>query len=133
MDLNPSTRVPPAPASLPKAARAHARRSGTRRMCIGILFTATAIGTLAVLSSLLATAPTQVANNAASRPAANTSGRIVLHPDEKGCESRRFDNQTGQISEAAGPCRNETRLDAKGLPMPTGTVNTMQSISKSFR
>lgn len=132
MDHNQSNNARSAPASLRRAVRPTARRNGMRRMYLGVFFTATAIGTLAALSTLLVTAASRVADNSAPS-AANASGRIILHPGEEGCANRRFDNRTGQISEAPGPCRNETQLDAKGMPIPSGTINTMNSISKSFR
>jgi hypothetical protein len=132
---NQSNAAQSSPATLSKARKSTAKhkRRYVRTMCFGILFTAVGIGAVAGLASLIRTAPSQVANNSASGEAASAIGTITLHPDGKGCQSKTFDNRTGQISEVSGPCQNETPLDAEGVPIPMGTVHTMNSISKSFR
>ena len=135
MSHNQSNKAQPSPATLPKALKAPAKRERryVRTMCLSVFLTAAGIGAVAALSTLLRTVPSQVADNSASDAAAIGSGTIVLHPAGKGCQTKTFDNRTGQISDASGPCPNDTPLDAKGAPIPMGTVHTMNSISKSFR
>ena len=115
-----------------KAPKSTTKRKRMRTMCFGVLFTAAGIGAVVGVSALLGTAPSQVANSSASGAVAIPTGTIVLHPGGRRCESKTFNNRTGQISESSASCPNETRLDAKGIPIPLGTVNTMNSISKSF-
>jgi hypothetical protein len=77
--------------------------------------------------------PPEVAENSPSGAEANSVGNIVLHPGTTGCQSMTFNNQTGQVSGAPTSCRDGIVLDANGVPIPMGTVHTLNSISKSFK
>jgi hypothetical protein len=60
-------------------------------------------------------------------------GAIIVRRGDNNCEHKSFDNQTGEIAVVSTACSNGVTLDAKGVPVPTGTIRTMSSISKSFR
>ena len=119
---------------------AHKRKSGARqkrgrlaKMSLGVFAVGTLIAVVAVFAIGFNTAPAPVAENGASRAEPNSAGTIVLHSSASGCQQRSFNNQTGQISDQTSPCANDVVLDARGMPMPTGTVHTLNSISKSFK
>ena len=63
----------------------------------------------------------------------DSTASIILNQNSKNCRHRLFDNQTGRFTDATTPCPPEIPLDAKGHPVPMGTVHTMNEISKSFR
>ena len=112
--------------------RAKRRRRALRTMSSAVFFVAASIGALAAISAVRhAAPPVSVTDNPASAATVNATGAIVLHPGA-GCRNRIFDNRTGQISETDDPCPTETPRDAKGVPIPLGTMKTINSISKSF-
>ena len=47
------------------------------------------------------------------------------------CKRLVFDNDNSRVLETKVPCDGET-LDANGDPVPTGTTNRLNAISKSF-
>jgi len=108
------------------------KRRRLAKMLLGVLAAGASIVVVAVLAIGFGTAPAPVAVNAASHADPNSVGTIVLHSSTSGCQQRSFNNQTGQISDQTSPCRNDV-VDAKGTPMPTGTIHTLNSISKSFK
>jgi len=114
----------------PRAAR---KRRRVVLMCFGVLATAISITAVAVLAIMFSAVPPRVAEISTPSARANVVGTIVVHSGENGCQGRTFNNQTGQISDVQAPCHNETPLDAKGVPIPLGTVHTMNSISNSFK
>jgi hypothetical protein len=127
------------PQSAPGAEPAHMRHAGAgqkrrrlAKMLLGVLAAGASIVVVAVLAIGFGTAPAPVAEKAASHADPNSVGTIVLHSSTSGCQQRSFNNQTGQISNQTSPCRNDV-VDAKGMPMPTGTIHTLNSISKSFK
>jgi hypothetical protein len=132
------------PLSKPQSAQgakpAHMRKAGAgqnrrrlAKMSLGVLAVGASIAVVAVLAINLSTAPAPVAENGASHADPNSVATIVLPSRTSGCQQRSFNNQTGQISDQTSPCRNDVVLDAKGMPIPTGTVHTLNSISKSFK
>lgn len=61
------------------------------------------------------------------------TGTVVVQSDTMRCEVAKFDNQTGQSVEGFKPsCSNAVVLDSHGIPVPTGTIRRLDSISKSF-
>jgi hypothetical protein len=102
-------------------------------MCFGIISVAALIAVVAVIATAFNTAPTSVIDNTSSRAEPNAVATIVLNPGTSGCQQKSFNNQTGQISDQISPCHGDVVLDEKGMPIPTGTVHTLNSISKSFR
>ena len=121
-------------AALPSGRKANAKyqRRYVRTMAFSIFFVAVLIGGVAAISAIPRTASEEAADNSVSAAPANATGTIVLHPGA-GCQSKIFDNRTGQISDRGTPCPVDTPVDAKGVPVPLGTVHTMSSISKSFK
>lgn len=118
----------------------HGRRAGASqkrgrlaKMSLGVLAVGGLIAVVVVFAIGFGTAPAPVAENGASRAEPNGVGSIVLHSSASGCQQRSFNNQTGQISDQTTPCSNDVVLDARGMPMPTGTIHTLNSISKSFK
>lgn len=128
------------PQSTPAAKPAHMRKAGVgqkrRRLAkisLGVFAVGASIAVVAVLAIGFGAAPSPVVENAASHAAPNGAATIVLHSSTGGCQQRSFNNQTGRISDQASSCHNDVVLDAKGMPMPTGTIHTLNSISKSFK
>jgi hypothetical protein len=121
---------PPASRRATGAKRKHRRHIV---MYFGVFAVAVSIAAVVAISIEIGVAPSKVVENSASSAETNSVGNIVLHPGTTGCQSMTFNNQTGQVSEAPTPCRDGIVLDAKGVPIPMGTVHTLNSISKSFK
>jgi hypothetical protein len=109
------------------------KRRRFAKMSLGVFAVAASITVVAVLAIGFGAAPAPVAENAASHADPNSVATIVLRSNTSGCQQRSFNNQTGQISDQISSCHNDVVLDAKGMPVPTGTVHTLNSISKSFK
>jgi len=129
----------PKPQSVPGAKPAHMRKAGVgqkrrrlAKMLLGVFAVGASIAVVAVLAIGFSTASAPV-ENGASHADPNGAATIVLHSSTGGCQQRSFNNQTGQISDQTSSCHNDVVLDAKGMPMPTGTIHTLNSISKSFK
>ena len=103
------------------------------RMCIGVFSVAALIGVTAILAMEFESAPSPVVQNSPSLAAPNSVGTIIVHSAANGCQHRSFDNQTGLMSDATTRCQEDVTLDAKGVPIPMGTVHTLNAISKSFK
>jgi hypothetical protein len=116
-----------------RKASASQNRRRLAKMSLGIFAAAASIAVVAVLAIGFSTAPAPVVENGASHVDPNGVATIVLHSSASGCQQRSFNNQTGQISDQTSSCHNDVVLDAKGMPVPTGTVHTLNSISKSFK
>jgi hypothetical protein len=128
------------PQSAQGAKPAQIRRSGTgqkrwrlAKMSLGVFAVGALITVVAVFAIGLTTAPAPVVENGASYADPSSVATIILRSRKNGCQQKSFNNQTGQISDQTSPCHDDVTLDAKGLPVPTGTVHTLNSISKSFR
>jgi hypothetical protein len=119
------------PAHMRKADAGQKRRRLTK-MSLGVFAGGASIAVVAVLAIGFSTAPAPV-ENGASHVDSNSVATIVLPSRTSGCQQRSFNNQTGQISDQTSPCRNDVVLDTKGMPVPTGTAHTLNSISKSFK
>jgi hypothetical protein len=133
---NPSPKPQSAPGAKPAhmgKARAGQKRRRLATMSLGVFAVGASIAVVAVLAIGFSTAPAPVVENGASHADPNSVATIVLHSSASGCQQRAFNNQTGQISDQTSPCHNDVVLDAKGMPMPTGTIHTLNSISKSFK
>ncbi len=59
-------------------------------------------------------------------------GTIEFQTDQNRCDLMKFDNDTGRTIAAPSNCQNNVTLDAHGIPVPTGTIHRLDSISKSF-
>jgi hypothetical protein len=103
------------------------------KMSLGVFAVGALITVVAVLAIDFSTAPAPVVENGASRSDPNSVATIVMRSGTNGCQQKSFNNQTGQISDQTSPCPNDVVLDAKGVPIPTGTIHTLNSISKSFK
>jgi hypothetical protein len=120
------------PANLRKAGAGQKRRR-LAKMSLGVFAVGALIAVVAVLAIGLSTAPAPIEANGASHAEPNSVATIILRSNSSGCQQRSFNNQTGQISEQTSPCHNDVVLDAKGMPIPAGTMHTLNSISKSFK
>jgi hypothetical protein len=58
-------------------------------------------------------------------------GSISQQTDKGRCELMKFDNYSGRTIENSKHCETIVR-DARGIPVPVGTVHRLDSISKSF-
>ena len=77
--------------------------------------------------------PTATERGDASKFAQDRTASIVLNQGSKNCQHKLFDNQTGRFSDATTPCPADVPLGPNGLPVPRGTLHTINEISKSFR
>ena len=130
----------PKPQSAPGVKPAHMGKAGAgqkrrrlAKMSLGVFAVGASIAVVAVLAIGFSTAPAPVAEKGASHADPSSVATIVLHSSTSGCQQRSFNNQTGQIAAQTSPWQNDVVLDAKGLPMPAGTIHTLNSISKSFK
>jgi hypothetical protein len=136
MSHDPLLKVQPLQGTKPTTARNIAVKRKPRsqvRTCIGVFSVAALIGVAAILSMEFESAPSPVVQNSPTPTAPNTVGTITVHSAANGCQHRRFDNQTGLMSDTTTPCQQDVPLDAKGVPIPMGTVHTLNAISKSFK
>jgi hypothetical protein len=120
------------PAHLRKAGAGQMRRR-IAKMSLGVFAVGALIAVVAVFATDFRTAPAPVAENGASHVDPNSVATIIMHSRTSGCQQKSFNNQTGQISDQTSPCHDDVVLDAKGLPIPAGTIHTLNSISKSFK
>ena len=102
-------------------------------MCFGVLGAGALIAAVAMVAMVFITVPPPNAESGASRADPNSVGTIVLRSGPGGCRQKSFDNRTGQFLDQPSSCHNDVVLDAKGVPVPAGTIHTLNSISKSFR
>ena len=106
------------------------KRRRFAKMSLGVFAVAASITVVAVLAIGFGAAPAPVAENAASHADPNSVATIVLRSNTSGCQQRSFNNQTGQISDQISSRHNDVVLDAKGMPVPTGTVHTLNSMQQ---
>jgi len=109
------------------------KRGRLVKACLGIVSVAVLIAVAAVYATIIGGVPSRVVDTAASRAETNTIATIVLNAGTRGCQQKSFNNQTGEISDQSSPCQHEVALDRNGVPIPTGTARTIDSISKSFK
>jgi hypothetical protein len=116
-----------------RKAGASQKRRRLAKMSLGVLAVGALIAVVAVFAIGFSTAPAPVVENGTSRGDPNNVATIVMRSGTNGCQQRSFNNQTGQISNQTSKCHNGVVLDAKGVPVPAGTIHTLNSISKSFK
>jgi hypothetical protein len=115
-----------------RAASSRRKRRHLLKMCLGVTSVAASIVVVAVLALEFGKISSLDVESAAARFASSGTAPILIHPETKDCRSKTFDNRTGQIWDNADPCPG-TPVDARGVPLPLGTVNTLSSISRSFK
>jgi hypothetical protein len=116
-----------------RKARAGRKRGRLTKMCFGVVAVGGLIAAVAMVAMVFIPAPTSIAENAASRVDPNSVGTIILRSSTSDCHQKSFNNQTGQIFDQPSSCHNDVALDANGVPIPSGTIHTLNSISKSFQ
>jgi hypothetical protein len=116
-----------------RKAVASRKRGRLVKMCFGVIAVGVSVAAVAMVAMVFITAPPPTVKSEGSRFEPNSVGTIVLHSGSSGCQEKSFDNQTGQISDQSSPCHGDVVLDAKGVPVPAGTIHTLNSISKSFK
>jgi hypothetical protein len=88
-----------------------------------------AIGGKPLMEMVARSSPEKTNANSASQ---HRIGRMVIDTGSStGCRQGTFDNQTGRVSAATEQCDADV-LDKNGVPVPQGTINRLNSISKSF-
>ncbi len=65
-------------------------------------------------------------------PQQSRIGKIVLESTPERCRQMAFDNDTGRITPDDSPCDDGVRRDVTGTPMPMGTLQRLEAISKAF-
>lgn len=113
-----------------RVASARRKRRHLLRMCLGVTTVAASIVVAAVLALEFGKMASQAREGAGV--GASATAAILIHPETKDCRSKTFDNRSGQIWDNTDPCP-DTPVDARGVPVPLGTVNTLSTISKSFK
>jgi hypothetical protein len=114
-------------------ARTKRKRRRLALMCFGVFSVAASIAGVAALATGFRTTSSPTAEMATSGADIQSVGTIVLPSGPNGCQHRTFDNRTGQISQSGSPCQSAVAVDANGVPIPLGTVHTLNAISKSFK
>lgn len=114
-------------------ARTERKRRRLVLMCFGVFSVAASIAGVAALTAGFRATSSSTGQTATSRADIQSVGTIDLPSGANGCQHRMFDNRTGQISESGIPCQNAVAVDANGVPIPLGTVHTLNAISKSFK
>ena len=109
------------------------KRGRLAKRCFGIIAVGGLIAVVAMVAMVFIPAPTSIAEKEVSRAEPKSVGTIVLHSNSSGCQQKSFDNRTGQILYQPSSCHNDVVLDARGMPIPSGTIHTLNSISKSFQ
>jgi hypothetical protein len=123
------------PAHSLKAARQ--RRSSRRHWhaLIGSFCVCAAIVLLILTTDMTLPRISQAISNSQMQPANSQEARlgtIELQTDQNHCDLMKFDNDTGRTIDVPKHCENNVTLDAHGIPVPTGTIHRLDSISKSF-
>jgi hypothetical protein len=110
------------------------KRGRLAKMCFSIIAVGGLIAAVAMVAMVFIPAPISIAEKKeVSRAEPSSVGTIVLHSSTSGCQQKSFDNRTGHILDQPSSCHNDVVLDAKGMPIPSGTIHTLNSISKSFQ
>jgi hypothetical protein len=126
----PPEATPVRPRSGP--ARSQERRRSLIISCgILLLATATAVMVIAVKSPMSVLALNS-SRTATEMPENGThTAKITTESGGKGCSQQTFDNQTGHMTRSQQPCE-ATAYDSNGVPIPLGTIQRLDAISKSF-
>jgi hypothetical protein len=109
------------------------KRARLTKICFGVLAGGALIAAVSMVAMVFIPPPPPNVESRASRADPNSVGTIVLRSGPNGCQKKSFDNRTGQFSDQPSSCHNDVVLDAKGVPVPAGTIHTLNSISKSFK
>lgn len=118
-----------------KPARQHSHSARTRRT----LFRAIGVTTMFVALTVIASfsmARLYRATSSEVVQAANSNdtgvGKVVVETNKQNCEILKFDNYAGRTMDISTRCQKTVVFDAKGFPVPLGTVHRLDSISRSF-
>lgn len=60
------------------------------------------------------------------------AGTVVVQSGQDACDILKFDNNTGRTIDSSQHCHSSVVRDARGTPVPMGTVHRLNSISRSF-
>jgi hypothetical protein len=134
--MSPMPKAQSSPGAKParmRKAGAGQRHGRLAKMCFGVVAVGVVIAAVALVAMVFIPLPPPKVEKVASRSEPNSVGTIVLHSSSSGCQEKSFNNQTGQISDQSSPCHGDVVLDANGMPVPAGTIHTLNSISKSFK
>ena len=119
------------PAHMRKAASQ--TRGRLAKMCFGVLCAGALIAAVAMIAMVFITVPPPNVESGASHADPDSVGAIVLRSGPSGCQQKSYDDRTGHFSDQPSSCHNDVVLDALGIPVPAGTIHTLNSISKSFK
>jgi hypothetical protein len=106
-------------------ARRHERWRALIISCVGLAVMAS--GAAAVIAIGTLQPPPEMGGASSTSEAKHRNANVV---DELSHQCQSFDNHTGRMT-LAGPCRAPV-LDSNGVPVPSGTVHRLDTISKSF-
>jgi hypothetical protein len=121
------------PKRTPRPHRAHLKRQRQRAFTFS-LFAIAAIGGLVVMTIFWASAPAPKLSDASPPELVAREaqiGTIEIHDGVGRCQQVKFDNERGTTIDNPGPCPKPV-LDARGVPVPQGTIHRLDAISKSF-
>lgn len=104
-----------------------------RRLRQTLAFGAAAIAIVGLAITAKLAMPYAAGTSAADEAAeANRIGTIVIDTDGARCPKETFDNRTGKVAASAPGCQQSVTLDGRGIPIPMGTIHTLDGIRESF-
>ena len=127
--------------SSPGAKPAQMRKAGTgqrhgrlAKMCFGVVAVGVLITAVAMVAMVFIPLPPPKGRESGVSPPNRTVSELSsCTPAQAVVREKSFNNQTGQISDRSSQCPSDVVLDARGMPVPIGTLHTLNSISKSFK
>lgn len=129
MTVKPARSPAPARPASTDTGAARARARDSRRNPLGIAAVGALVAAL-VLAAVLVQLSGPRAPETAGADDGNRVGSIVIRRGAETCEHRVFDNATGAIIAATGPCNAASDTDGSGA---AGTSRRLNAISKSFQ
>jgi hypothetical protein len=132
---------PPGPSPSPRSAPLRAKRNPRpdrkrAKIVVGVIVVVVSVGVMLVVATRLPIAlrPKNLSQAANDTSASNHfDAKVFIDTTGNGdCRQEVFDNQTWRMTRSKQPC-DATALDAAGVPIPKGTMNRLEAISKSFR
>jgi hypothetical protein len=109
------------------------RHAGSSRLRNWMIFVAfVAMGGVVALAGLLPALFSKGSSATAREPASDGTSTAAIAPSEtRFCKRLRFDD-IGRAFQDVVPCDGESARDARGQPVPVGTIRRLDAISKSF-
>lgn len=117
-----------------KGARRARRHSSQRWQIIGVFLLFGASIVLALTGSFSAPWRFLTAAKEGGMPHQGEThiGTVMLNDTDGRCKRLQFDNDNGRMSESGRPCQDTVVIGGQKVPAPTGTIQRLDAIKKSF-